>query len=610
MLYGRFTCHPLVNERTSLDRLKKTIQWAGAVHYQIDYGNFSGGFFLDPRLPHTVDDFLYVDTTHGLLILMMGSVYNRMELCHELKLPTNTFSDPALVAYAYLQEGPGFVNKFNGDFSILIYQSHSNAFHLFRDHVGVAPLAYTTTEQSIYFSSDITGLCRTFYEGGRINMDPLLSDVKVIDMTLTFNEKVLKLKAGHFLTFDEGKIITKKYWEPERVQTDKTLTQERMFSELKSLLEDAVHIRSDQRFNAGAHLSGGLDSSTVAALARKEYGQQPAFYGYSWSPISGIINKNELDERELVKQTGEMAGIVPAFIHVEVSDFVELTKNSISSFTYFHEEKVLKMAKLHGTNLIFSGWGGDEFISYGSLGVDYDLFFNFQWNTFFKKNPFNNPRKVVKYLIFRVFLPAINYIPGSAKKRSVESLRFFNIKFSEFHQQTYQRFYRYHSRRNYQLGLLNTYHLSERTECWSITGYKNGVEYRYPLLDKRIIEYILKVPSKLLVNGSKYTRIILREISDGLLPESVRWRIGKSDDAFFAYVSQQSKDRGLLFIHEINEFKANPHLDFINFNALEQEVKNFKESKAYSDPFGLFGYILSFKSLHEFTKSYQEKIEP
>ena len=609
MIYGAFSIHALSKESASLNRLERAIGWAGAEHQNVEYENFSGGFFLDPRLPYTVDDCFFLTISDDLLVLMTGCIYNRNDVCRTLNVQPDTLAEPALVAHAFLQQGPDFVNSLNGDFSIVIYQSRKNALYLFRDHLGIAPLTYTITNQSIYFSSDSTALCRTFYEGDRIQMEPLISDYKVVDMTLTLNRNVLKLKAGHFLAVDTSGVAIKKYWAPEQVQPDKTLTQQQMFSELKLLLEDAVHIRSDQRFRAGAHLSGGLDSSIVATLARKEYQKQSGFYGYSWSAGNCNPDPTELDERDLVKQTCEMAGIDPAFINVEVNDFVELTKNSINSFMYFHEEKVLKMAHDHKTNLLFSGWGGDEFISFGSTGVDSDLFFNGQWKAFFKKNPITNPKKIAKYLLFRIFFPAVNYITFSEKKGYDELLKFFKKEHRVFHQKTYRHYYNYRSRRGYQLGLLYNYHLPERTECWAVTGRKNGVEYRYPLIDKRIIEYMLKVPSQLLVKDSIYTRIILREISEGLLPEAVRWRIGKNDPAFFFLVNQQTAERGLLFINEIEDFKANPDLYFVNFDLLEQEVKKFKEDKDYSESQKLLGDILAFKSLHEFTKSYHQLIE-
>ncbi|MCP1381192.1 asparagine synthase-related protein [Runella salmonicolor] len=608
MFYGEFSFQALENESEALNRLQKAMEWEGCEHHQVVYKGFAGGFFLDSRLPFTIDDCLYIDTENDLLVLISGCIYNRAEISQVFNTTIQHLPEPALIAHLYALQGIDFVNNLNGDFAIFVYDARKNTFFLCRDHVGIVPLVYTVAEQFLYFSTDIIALCRAFDEGERLNMDALISDYKVVDMTLTPNDKVLKLKAGHYLKSNEKDLIIRKYWEPERVKTDNTLTQPQIFEELKSLLEEAVQIRSDKRFRAGAHLSGGFDSSIVAVLARKEFADQKNFYGYSWSPANSTPDKDSLDERELVKETCRMAGIEPAFIHIEVSDFVELSKNAMQNFMYVHEEKVLDMAQLHQTNLIFSGWGGDEFISFGSLGVDSDLFFNFQWKTFFRKNPLKDPKKIASYLIYRIFFPAINFIPFRVKKSFDEMLRHFKREHTQFHQKTYKLYYCYRSRREYQLGLLKTHHLPERTECWAITGYKRGAVYRYPLLDRRIIEYVLKIPSKLLVKDSKYTRIILREISEGLLPESVRWRLGKTDAAFFSLVNQQTLQRGLLFMDEIEEFKKNPDLYFIDFEVLERGIKEFKENKNYKDSTKLCGDILAFKMFHEFTKSYRAGI--
>lgn len=609
MLYGALYGASSAEEVQDLTRLRNATAWKGSVHHSVMYGDFRGGLFLDPRLPYTVADFLYIDTQQELMVLMSGQIYNQSELCTSSGFSRPITSSAALIAHLFVREGTDFINRLNGDFAVVIYQPGKNAFLLFRDHIGIEPLAYTTTAHGLFFSTDCISLCRTFQMGERIHIDALLAHIKLVDMTETPNKRVLKLKAGHFLTFTEAGITIKKYWEPECIRMDKTLSQERMFAELKSLLHDAVRIRADQRFRAGAHVSGGFDSTTVAALARKEYPHQFSFYGYSWSPINTVVGAGELDERDLIREACDMAGIEPVFSQPQVNDLVELTKHSLDNLGDFNEANVLSRVQHTGTNLLFSGWGGDEFISFGSMGVDADLFFNFQWKTFLKKNPLRNPKKILKLLVFRVFLPAIHFIPPKANKNQQLSLKFFKNEYKTTHLPTLRSFYCFRSRQEFQVGMIYTYHLSERTEYWAVAGYKNGATYRYPLLDKRIIEYMLKVPSKLLVKDSTYTRIILREITEGLLPDSIRWRVEKGDNALFALMSSQMKDRALLFIDEVSEFKKNPDLYFVDFDLLEQAIGQFRnDEEKYLEPDQLFESLIVFKTLHELTTSYASPI--
>ncbi len=607
MFYGLVSPHSFCNKKV-LSRLQKAIQWNEGKLHEIEYGNFSGGFFLDSRLPHTITDCLYQDVANELLVLMHGSLYNREELHRDCHLNSNNVSDPALVAQLFLLYGPDMVTRLNGDFAIVIYHVRTNRLYIFRDHLGNVPVVYTILEQAVYFSTDTIALCRAYKGTARINMDPLVADYKPVDLTLTPNDNVLMLKPGHWLAVDEASATVHKYWEPERIKTDNALTQEEVFTELKFLLENAVRIRADHRFRAGAHLSGGLDSSLVAVIARKAYAHQPLFYGYSWTPDNAVLPEGELDERDLIREIGEMADIKPAFIHIEVRDLIGCVKNSLHNFFYFKEEKVIELSKAHKTNLLFSGWGGDEFMSIGSLGVDSDLVRTGDWKTYFTKNPLTDPKKTIKYLIFRVILPAIGYIRLSTKKGYKGNMYFFKKEYKTFYRKTLRAFDCYRSRREFHLNMLYTYHISERTGPWCIFGHKNGIVYRYPLLDKRIIEYMLKVPSRLLVKDNKYTRIIPREISSGLLPETIRWRIGKSDPASFSITDQQAKEKGLLFMDEIANFKANPDLYFVDFGLLERTVEMFKQGTYRQDKVDLFGQIVTLKFLHEFAKSYQEDL--
>ena len=606
MFYGLVSPRSFVDKNV-LNRLQKAIQWNEGELHEIQYRNFSGGLFLDPRLPHTLLDCLHLDTGNELLVLMHGSIYNRADLHRACQLTGNDVTDPALVAHLFLAHGPDMVTRLNGDFAIVIYQARHNAVYLFRDHFGNVPVVYTTVEQSLFFSTDTLALCRTFQGKNRIRIAPLIANYKPVDLTLTPNDQVLMLKPGHWFQMCEGAVTVTKYWYPERIKTDDSLTREQLLGEMKTLLTDAVQSRADQRFTAGAHLSGGLDSSLVSVMTRPHYAHQPTFYGYSWTPANAPVIEGQPDERVLIRQVGEMANITPAFIHVEPRDLIAGAQNSLHNYMYFYEEKVLQLANRHKTNLLFSGWGGDEFVTLTSMGIDSDLVFRGNWKAFFTKNPLSDPMKIIKYLIFRVFLPAIGYVRPSLVKEYHDCMSFIRKEYRQFPKKDLNTFNVYRSRRGFHLNMIYNYHIAERTGPWCVTGFKSGVVYRYPLLDVRLIEYMLKVPSRLLVDR-QYTRIIARQLSEGLLPDSVRCQKSKNDPARFALIEQQTKERGLLFIGEVADFKANTNLYFIDFDHLEQVIRDYKAGVQHKDEANLFGELVHVKFLHELTKSYQQEI--
>jgi asparagine synthase (glutamine-hydrolysing) len=464
-------------------------------------------------------------------------------------------------------------------------------------------MAYYTGEHFVSFSGDVTALCRTFHENG-FDTEALLGIFKFVDPLLTVNPKVKRVVPGHWARFQNNTLSITRFWKPEQIRIDLSLTQDRVLSDLNTLVANSVSIRSDKRYKAGAHVSSGLDSSFVAAMARREYATQNEFYGYSWSPLNFSSENLPYDERELVREVCTKANLIPVFVSIEIQDAVSVLKNTINNMGYLPEERTLTLVKQHSTNLIFSGWGGDEFISKANAGVDSDLLFGGEWLSFLKKNPLTKPRKFYRAVLFNVIGPAIGYLTFPTRRAFAESTRYLKKQYKKNNREGLRSCYFYRSRRDVHLSYIFSYHIAERTEIWSVNGYKNGVEYRYPLIDKRIIEYMLKVPSKVMIDKSSHTRVIMRKLSENILPESVAWKESKDDPVYHALIENQTIDRASLFLDEWDEFKQNQHLHFFDFEILEKDLAKYKANPAYRRAARLFDTIYNVKWFHEFTKSY------
>ena len=116
------------------------------------------------------------------------------------------------------------------------------------------------------------------------------------------------------------------------------------------------------------------------------------------------------------------------------------------------------------------------------------------------------------------------------------------------------------------------YNLPERCESWHASGFQKGVEYRYPLLDKRIVEYMLKVPSEHLCRTG-YVRPLLREIGKGLLPEEVRLNQDKNDPVLLGRIGMNSsrvRPSHLWRRRAIGD--TNPDLNFVDFDLLLKDI--------------------------------------
>ena len=570
--------------------------------HQVSNECFTGGYYLHPRLPLTGVDFFYHEEGEGLFVLFSGYIYNKKELAHLFGFAENE-PEPRIAARLFRDQGPEFVRRLNGDFVIFIGQPASRRAYLFRDQVGIRPVAYSEDSGRLVFSSDITDLCRRISGKSTPVREYLLGYFKYVDLTVTPSERVKRLLPGHYLEYSGRGTSLTHYWKPEKIKTDHRLNYELMLSDLKSLVEDAVSIRYDNRFNAGAHVSSGLDSCTVAALARRNYKQQDPFYGYSWSPAGFAPPDPAYDERDLVRSFCSREGLEPVFSDMTPEGFLERVADYYHHKGYFFEENTLAQARDKGTNLLFSGWGGDEFISTGDRGIEIDLLSRFNIKTYFRRNHIRPLKRFIKYFLLYTFLPVTGMLQRGVARAFADDARYIREPYKKSERRVLRNFYFHTSRRQLHLRYLKFYHLQERCESWMISGYRRGIEYRYPLLDRRIIEYMIKVPSLLLCRTDHF-RPLLRIIGEGWLPDEIRLNYSKRDPVHMALWHELFRLSGLELMKEAEQWSSNPDLDFIDFAKLEDDIARYRSDPAAVDGRVLFKALVYMKAVHRFTVEY------
>jgi len=599
MIYGRFSigeghAHDLLKRFEMLHFFDESLQ------EKIDFYDFRGGIILSNRLPLTPGDFYYKNEAEGIFILFSGFIYNQQELRLNYNLLSST-NNAALIYKLFRLLGPDFVKTLNGDFSIIIYQPQIKEVLLYRDHLGVEPLAYFSDKNALWFSSNIYSLSKAFYSDANYDPEPFLDIFRMIDYKALPVKTIKKVLPAHYIMIKDGKVKSQKYWHPERIRTDNKLDKVSFINGINDLLTNAVGRRCDPLFNAGAHVSGGLDCGVVSALARKQYSLQNPFYGFSWSPEQDDVETGDFDERKLVREHCKSNNINPVFSSYGRQDCLRYSENPVNQF--YHELKVQEEAVKRKVNLLFSGYGGDEFLSKGDRGIDTDLILELELKSFFTRNPPSNPRKLLKTLYFNIILPFINILDPSVRKAQKEAIGFLKEPFRTSNRANIKRFYFYKSRRQLHLGFLYCYYLPVRMEQWHISGQRAGIVYRYPLLDKDIVEYILKVPSRLMFSG-RYSRIILREIGKDILPESVRWRTRGSDPATEKWAKEVAKECYAELVDQVEVFKGNNALRFLDFDALERALKTGTSTICGMHIPALLVWI---KFHHELTKWYRSE---
>ncbi|KPJ64958.1 hypothetical protein AMJ44_11765 [candidate division WOR-1 bacterium DG_54_3] len=210
-------------------------------------------------------------------IVYSGEVYNFKRLRKKLEEKGHSFksnSDTEVVLKSYLEWGKDCFSGFIGMFAFAIWDGRKRELILARDRLGIKPLYYNFSKGNLLFASELKALMafRSFKRDIDHASIPLFLHYQYIPAPRTIFKNTNKLRPGHYMVFDGHNLSLHSYWkppdEPERTW-DSTLPEEERLSELDDLFTQAVSDRLISDVPLGALLSGGIDSSLVAALMQK-----------------------------------------------------------------------------------------------------------------------------------------------------------------------------------------------------------------------------------------------------------------------------------------------------------------------------------------------------
>lgn len=209
-------------------------------------------------------------------IVYNGQLYNtkeiRKQLIEEYGFTFQGYCDTEVILKAFIQWGPDIVSKFNGIFSIAIWNEKKNELFLARDHFGIKPLYYTILDNNIIFASELKAILK--YPDIKLKLDnqgiaELFGLGPAHTPGIGIFKNIYELKPAHFAIFNESGIHITKYWELEsKPHTD---TFKETCSKVKHLLNDAINRQLISDVPLCSLLSGGLDSSIITAYASNYY---------------------------------------------------------------------------------------------------------------------------------------------------------------------------------------------------------------------------------------------------------------------------------------------------------------------------------------------------
>ena len=267
------------------------------------------GFFLEENMGLAMRRLSIVDIKNGhqplsnedgdLWIVFNGEVYNHAELRRELEAKGHRYrsrTDTETIVHAYEEFGHDCVERLHGMFAFAIWDRRTRVLFAARDRLGIKPFYYRWDGQSFLFGSEIKAILA--YPGVRaqFNIGTLAEYLAFgyISQAETMFAGIRKLMPGHTLEIDQrGNLRIERYWDLKFEVEDDGRPREYYVEGYREKLESSVraHLMSDVPL--GVFLSGGLDSSSVAALAKKTRGDQIKTFavGYRGSPEEDAVSE-------------------------------------------------------------------------------------------------------------------------------------------------------------------------------------------------------------------------------------------------------------------------------------------------------------------------------
>ncbi|OHB19955.1 MAG: asparagine synthase (glutamine-hydrolyzing) [Parcubacteria group bacterium RIFCSPHIGHO2_01_FULL_47_10b] len=312
----------------------------------------------------------------NFILIFNGEIYNYKELKQSL-IPRHEFTsetDSEVVVHLYEDFGPAAVERLNGIFSFAIWDKKKKELFLSRDRLGVKPLYYYFDKGIFVFASEIKALLRASIPR-EVNIAALSHYLTLgyVPQPLTSFNNIYKLPSAHYLLLRDSKIVVKRYWGINNWQqlSSRSDVQER----IRFLINDAVRNQLMSDRPLGIFLSGGIDSNIITGVARQYVTDPIKTYTVGYESKHG--DKFNID-LELARDSSRYYGTDHHELIITGSDII----NNFESAVYHLDEPINNVAQIavfllarlakKDVAVNFSGGGGDElFGGYPRYRINY-----------------------------------------------------------------------------------------------------------------------------------------------------------------------------------------------------------------------------------------------
>ncbi|MEP6570787.1 MAG: asparagine synthase (glutamine-hydrolyzing) [Acidobacteriota bacterium] len=481
----------------------------------------------------------------SIAVVLNGEIYNYREVRQDLEKRGHSFrshSDTEVLPHLYEEYADDMVQHLNGMFAFALWDARRRRLLLARDRFGEKPLYWGVFDNTLLFASEPKVLLAHPSVKTSLNLQALRQYLSFdyVPAPLTIYQGISKLPAGHTLTLADGKIETRAYWSLSYQTKEPVPTETEAAEHLRSLLAASVRMRLVSDVPLGVLLSGGVDSSAVAALAVEASSEAVKTFSISFAEssfdessyaraVAKFLGTDHHEERLSANLAANLVEEIGSWMDEPFSDPSLVPTYLLSRFTRKH------------VTVALGGDGGDE------LFAGYPMYRGHRWA--------ENYLKVPAALRTGILEPLIGLLPVKTKNLS------FDYKATRFISGTkYDRVARHHvwfgsfnpAEQEAVLTsevLRNTdadiYRDARRmiAECDSVDVVEQmqsldtrlylaediltkvdrasmavSLEVRAPFLDPRVAEFAASLPPNYKLRGRKTKYVLKRAIEDSLPP--------------------------------------------------------------------------------------------
>ncbi len=545
------------------------------------------------------------DSDKGILFVADCIIDNRSGLAGELNVPED-IPDGKLLYESYLKWGTEFESHVCGSFCFAAYHENEKKLILCSDHMNTRSLYYHADDKGIVFSNSAAPLARACdakpsEKWAAACLYNISADLTVYD-SLTPYEGILQVKPAHVMIFRGGKTEEHHYWDPLKFRIDRPEKTEEEYRELfVNTFKRCVSEMLRTEGKKGCTLSGGLDSTSVAALASRELADEK-LYSFTSVPEKEYDNRSHkdeddghsiLNESDGVRQLcGVYENISPEFVDCSGQDsFSELRRlipligfpmKSGLNLTWL--DGIYSRAEQENIRLILKGQFGNSTISHGNI-----LTVFYQYLAGFKpKKALNSAKRfagtyhVSKKIFAKVFFREM------AKRFSVKSVDKDCILTDKKLAKRYgtgrdtRRILRagggsmIENRRQRLMTLYDPIALNQLGMFDTIMGLIHGIIIRDPTKDKRMVELCGILPPSCMAAGG-WERGQVRKFMEGYVPETILKDVNRRGLQSADYYFRIRKNWNDLKSEVIDDLSDPELMNYADKNAAERLLSLAKE---------------------------------